>query len=75
MVRRFPGTYAHVALVGDKSLLWNDGGTALLMYGVAGRSWVAMGDPVGGVEQATELAWRFQELALLHGGRRQRPST
>ena len=41
---------------------------AFLMYGVAGRSWVAMGDPVGPDAEATELAWRFLELADRHHG-------
>ncbi|NBD10836.1 MULTISPECIES: bifunctional lysylphosphatidylglycerol flippase/synthetase MprF [Corallococcus] len=59
---------ASLALVGDKSLLFNDAGDAFLMYGVAGRAWVSMGDPVGPPEAATELAWRFRELADRHHG-------
>ena len=31
----------------DKALLWNEARTAFLMYGVQGRTWVALGDPVG----------------------------
>ena len=31
----------------DKALLWNDARTAFLMYSVQGRTWVALGDPVG----------------------------
>lgn len=38
------------------------------MYGVAGRSWVSMGDPVGLQDEATELAWHFHELADRHHG-------
>jgi phosphatidylglycerol lysyltransferase len=39
------------------------------MYGVAGRSWVAMGDPVGSPEESAELVWRFRELCDRKGGR------
>ena len=39
------------------------------MYGVRGRTWVAMGDPVGDPAEGQELAWRFLELADHHGGR------
>jgi phosphatidylglycerol lysyltransferase len=63
-----PDTSAHLALLGDKSLLFNDRGTAFVMYAVQGRSWVAMGDPVGPEEEQRELAWSFRELADLHGG-------
>jgi phosphatidylglycerol lysyltransferase len=38
------------------------------MYGMRGRSWVSMGDPVGPPELGRELAWRFLELADRHGG-------
>lgn len=64
-----PTTSAHLALLGDKALLFNDAGTAFLMYGVVGQSWVAMGSPVGPASERAELAWRFRELAHRHGGR------
>jgi phosphatidylglycerol lysyltransferase len=39
------------------------------MYGVSGRAWVAMGDPVGGTpEEGTELAWLFRERVDAHQG-------
>ena len=69
LVARSPESASHLALVGDKRLLFNEKGTAFLMYGVAGRAWVAMGDPVGGTpEEGTELAWRFRELVDAHHG-------
>ena len=40
-------TKANLALLGDKSFLINPQKNAFIMYGVQGRSWVAMGDPVG----------------------------
>jgi phosphatidylglycerol lysyltransferase len=39
------------------------------MFGVSGRTWVAMGDPIGPPEQQEALAWRFRELADRHGAR------
>ena len=63
-----PRTYAHLALLGDKQLLFNDARTAMLMYGVEGRSWVSMGDPVGPEGERAELAWRFRELCDQHRG-------
>lgn len=63
IVQASPRTEAHLALLGDKSLLFSDGGEAFIMYGVEGRSWVAMGDPVGAPAEGRELAWRFHELS------------
>ncbi len=68
LVAHAPESSAHLALLGDKSLLFNETRTAFIMYGVAGRSWVSMGDPVGPADEATELAWRFRELADRHHG-------
>ena len=36
-----------LALLGDKELLFNDGRSAFIMYGIEHRSWIALGDPVG----------------------------
>lgn len=60
---------ANAALCGDKRLLFSSGGDAFLMYQVHGRSWVALGDPVGERAAQEELVWRFRELSDLHGGR------
>jgi phosphatidylglycerol lysyltransferase len=62
-------TYAYLALLGDKEILFSDSGNAFLMYGVARRTWVAMGDPVGPEPERIDLAWRFRELSDQHGGR------
>jgi phosphatidylglycerol lysyltransferase len=59
---------ALLALVGDKMLLLNDERTAFVMYDVHGRSWIALGDPVGPDDQRSALLWQFYELADLHGG-------
>jgi phosphatidylglycerol lysyltransferase len=58
---------AHLALLGDKRILFHESGTGFLMYGVQRRSFVAMGDPVGPKDVRRELAWEFRELADRHG--------
>jgi phosphatidylglycerol lysyltransferase len=63
------GTEGHLALMGDKSLLWNDDRTAFIMYAVRDASWIALGDPVGPEECHLELAWQYHELVDAHGGR------
>ena len=68
IAREFPATYAHLALLGDKHLLFNEAGNAYLMYGVQGGSWVALGDPVGQEEEARELVWDFCALCDRYGG-------
>ncbi|PIV84615.1 MAG: hypothetical protein COW52_06670 [Nitrospirae bacterium CG17_big_fil_post_rev_8_21_14_2_50_50_9] len=61
-------TSANLALLGDKPLLFSESGNAFIMYAVEGRSWVAMGDPVGPQPERTELIWRFRELCDRHDG-------
>jgi phosphatidylglycerol lysyltransferase len=63
IVARSRDTNANLALLGDKSLLFSDSGDAFVMYAVEGRSWIAMGDPVGPPDSVEELAWTFAELA------------
>ncbi|MDB4871785.1 MAG: hypothetical protein JWL97_2789 [Gemmatimonadales bacterium] len=63
-----PETIGNLAMLGDKSLLFSDSGKSMIMYGVAGRSWVALGDPLGIDSERAELAWRFRETADRHGG-------
>ncbi|HSY47320.1 MAG TPA: bifunctional lysylphosphatidylglycerol flippase/synthetase MprF [Thermoanaerobaculia bacterium] len=58
----------NLALLGDKPLLFSPSGNAFLMYGVEGRSWIAMGDPVGEEDEKQELIWQFRELCDLHAG-------
>ncbi len=54
-------TTANLALLGDKTLLFNEQRTAFIMYQASGNSWVAMGDPVGPPEACEALAWHFLE--------------
>ncbi len=61
-------TTAALALTGDKPLLFSESGRSFLMFGVEGRSWVAMGDPIGDESEFAELIWRFRELSDEHAG-------
>ncbi len=88
IVARSTDPTGHLALLGDKSLLFADPAAAsddvvdgFIQYGVVGRSWIAMGDPIvtdidgDGSRRETiarvrsELAWRFKRDADLHDGR------
>lgn len=69
VISAFPQTYAQLALLGDKSFLFTEDARAFLMYGVQGRSWVVMGDPVGPPEAAPELLWAFRAVCDEHDGR------
>jgi phosphatidylglycerol lysyltransferase len=60
---------ALLALMGDKSFLFSNSGLGFLMFATRGRTWAALGDPVGPPAEWPELMWRFIELANSHGGR------
>ncbi|MFW6200024.1 MAG: bifunctional lysylphosphatidylglycerol flippase/synthetase MprF, partial [Gemmatimonadota bacterium] len=61
---------AHAALVylDDKRVLLSESRRALVMYAIEGRSWIALGDPLGDPEDFDELIWRFRQAAHRHGG-------
>jgi len=67
LIAQCDSTLANAALTGDKRLLFNDAGSAFVMYQIAGRSWIALGDPVGAREGAEELVWRLREMSDHHG--------
>lgn len=68
IVAQSPHAGDNLALLGDKALLFSDHDDAFIMYGVQGRSWVALGDPVGPREAWTELVWQYREMVDAHGG-------
>jgi phosphatidylglycerol lysyltransferase len=59
----------HLALAGDKRLLFSPSGGAFIMYGIVGRSWIAMGDPVGDGAEAVPLVPAFLALCARHQAR------
>jgi phosphatidylglycerol lysyltransferase len=54
---------AMLAFTGDKRFLTSHAGDAFLMYQVRGRSWIAMGDPIGPYEAWPELLWGLRAKA------------
>jgi phosphatidylglycerol lysyltransferase len=62
-------TQGYLALLGDKALLFSRSRESFLMFGVQGRSWIAMGDPVGPEREAPELLWELRGLCDRYGGR------
>jgi len=66
IVAASPNAAAHLALLGDKRFLFSDDGRGFIMFGIEGRSWIAMGDPICTEEQRSALIWRFCELCDQH---------
>jgi phosphatidylglycerol lysyltransferase len=61
--------WAHLALRGDKRFLFSPSGNSFLMFGVRGRSWIAVGAPVGRRDEKLDLLWRFREMADANAAR------
>jgi len=61
-------TMPFMVFLRDKALLFNLDRTAFVMYAVHGRTWVALGDPVGPAESAAGLIKDFVELADDYAG-------
>ncbi len=68
IVAASPRASAQLAFLGDKSVMIDSTRTAFIMYGVAGRSWVSLGDPIGPVPEAIQLIEGFAREADRHGG-------
>ncbi len=68
IVERSPVPAANLAFLADKSFLLSPHQEAFIMYAVQGRSWIAMGDPVGPETAWSELIWRFREQSDDFGG-------
>ncbi|MGV6811724.1 MAG: bifunctional lysylphosphatidylglycerol flippase/synthetase MprF [Brevirhabdus sp.] len=54
---------ARLALTGDKRFFFSENASAFIMYAVQGKSWIAMGDPIGPEDEARDLAWAFFDAA------------
>jgi phosphatidylglycerol lysyltransferase len=50
-------------LTGDKRFLFGPDDNSFIMYGRHGRSWIAIGDPVGPRSAWTDLIWDFRDQA------------
>jgi lysylphosphatidylglycerol synthetase-like protein (DUF2156 family) len=58
---------ANVALLGDKRLLFSPSGKTFIAYGAKGRTWVAMGGPIGQTSEIKALVAQFLENARAAG--------
>src|SRR5262249_45027978 len=56
-----PATYPNLVYLRDKAVLFDEQQSAFIMYGVQGRTWVALGDPVGPPDRAAGLIRLFLE--------------
>jgi phosphatidylglycerol lysyltransferase len=61
-------TSPNLVFLRDKSLLFDDEKRGFVMYGVQGRTWVALGDPVCSDERKGELISAFLERCDDFGG-------
>lgn len=63
-----PLTFPFLVFLKDKALLFDDDRRGFVMYGVQGRTWVALGDPVGPEDRFPDLIRRFLERCDDFGG-------
>lgn len=61
-------TAPYLVYLRDKSILFNEDRTAFVMYGIRGRTWVAMGDPVGPGDRLNDMIRLFLERCDDFGG-------
>jgi phosphatidylglycerol lysyltransferase len=61
-------TYPYLIYLRDKALLFNPDRSGFIMYAIQGRTWVAMGDPVGPRDAVADLVRQFLERADDFGG-------
>jgi phosphatidylglycerol lysyltransferase len=61
-------TFPYLVYLEDKALLFDDRREAFIMYGVQGRTWVALGDPVGPPALVPDLIRLFIARCDDYGG-------
>ncbi|MCH6255280.1 bifunctional lysylphosphatidylglycerol flippase/synthetase MprF [Puniceicoccaceae bacterium K14] len=60
--------WANLALMGDKRFVFSKDDSAFIMFTIKGRTWVAMGDPVGNPDACADLVKEFKELCDEYSG-------
>ena len=68
IVRSSSKAYSWLAMLGDKTFLFDESQSAFIMYAVQGRYWVTMGNPVGPEDKWEDLIWDFRELCDRYNG-------
>ncbi len=69
IINQAEDTTGYLALLGDKYLFWNGDRSAFIMFNVASKFWIAMGDPVGNKNSVEDLIWTFREQADKNGAK------
>ncbi|WP_425073590.1 bifunctional lysylphosphatidylglycerol flippase/synthetase MprF [Sagittula sp. S175] len=69
LVMSQPDPEAHIALTGDKCLMFSDSGRSALMYRIQNRSWIALHEPFGDPAEIRQLAWAFHDAAYAANAR------
>jgi phosphatidylglycerol lysyltransferase len=59
IIRTQPATSPNLVFLGDKAILFDEQQTAFVMYAVQGRTWAALGDPVGPPERLDDVVRLF----------------
>ena len=67
-IARQQQTQPFLVYLRDKALLFDELREAFVMYGVQGRTWIALGDPVGGDSSTSRLVRAFLEKVDDFGG-------
>lgn len=60
-------TMANLAYLGDKYFYFNQAGTSFIMFGVRGRSLIALGDPIGPMKDLSEMVQSFRAFSKKNG--------
>lgn len=68
IVKTSTDTNGNLVLLEDKYVLFDETKNTFIMYGISGKSWICMGDPIGNSKNVKELIWDFHEMANLHQG-------
>jgi phosphatidylglycerol lysyltransferase len=68
IVSEAPRASAQLVFLGDKAVMLDETRKAFIMYGVAGRSWVSLGDPFGPLPESVKLIESFINEVDRHGG-------
>ncbi|MGM0509439.1 MAG: bifunctional lysylphosphatidylglycerol flippase/synthetase MprF, partial [Fusobacteriota bacterium] len=58
----------NLVLLRDKYIMFDDEQKAFIMFGIKGKTWVALGDPIGDDEYFSDLIWKFYETTKMNNG-------
>jgi phosphatidylglycerol lysyltransferase len=61
IIEQQSATFPYLVFLRDKAILFDDDRMGFVMYGVQGRTWVALGDPVGAPRLTSDLIRAFLE--------------